>query len=225
MGDKAFGAMLRQIIAEHGRGVFNLTAMQNLATKAAGTDMGWFFDQWVRGVGLPRVELVDACEVPGEGGKKDLVVTLIQKGTKSFQLPLDVVVDLEGGGVWKTRLDVRETTSMAVLQPSGKPVKVTLDPESWTLKHPRSEEWTRAVSDQCSSAGLTAVQVKELPRPEGLGVGLEQLGTGASKEAGVVARAGSGAATGADAKVSDRPTTASETPARRNPRRGNRSGT
>jgi tetratricopeptide (TPR) repeat protein len=169
MGDEAFVRFLRSIIQQHAEGILRLKPLQALAEKAAGEPLDWFFDQWVQGVGIPRLEVVDACLVPGEGNRKDLSVVIVQKGPKTFRLPIDLQVELESGSPWKARLDLRETTSIVVLQPPGKPVRVVLDPETWVLRHPRFEEWERAVSDECTTAGMSAVDSAILPRPAALG--------------------------------------------------------
>jgi hypothetical protein len=94
-----------------------------------------------------------------------LAVVIVQKGPRAFRIPLDIQVELEDGKEWNVRLDLRETTCIAVLRTPGNPTRVRLDHQTWVLRHPRFEEWEREVSDDCTTAGMSAVETALIPQP------------------------------------------------------------
>src|SRR5690606_36462776 len=57
IGDRAFTEGMRAFLEEHAHTVVETSDLIAAFEKASGTDLGWFFDQWVFGEDLPVVEV------------------------------------------------------------------------------------------------------------------------------------------------------------------------
>jgi len=131
VGDSTFFGILgayRQKFAERSAVTADLAAVTD---SVAGTDMGWFFDQWVFGKGWPQL----LANYSWSGDSVRLFVQQMQ-GTSwpLYRLPL-VVRTYQGGGR-ATDLKIVDSlrTQTFVFPMTSAPDSVIVDPEQWVLK-------------------------------------------------------------------------------------------
>ena len=84
--DEAFFGVLRELQARHRHGTIRSIALLDALEAVTGEEWTWFFDQWIKGAGCPRLE----GSVQAEGAR--IVVQVLNKVTddRHFQLPLDL---------------------------------------------------------------------------------------------------------------------------------------
>lgn len=150
LGDELFARLLRTIIQRHSDRLFTLTDLEAIAEEVSGESLEWFFQQWVRGVGIPRLDLDRACTFTKSDGTETLRIEISQSSGREFRLPLDLELELTDGQRWPLRVNIRDASTTIELQPPSSVLRVHLDPRSWILKHPRPDGWAREVVEGCS---------------------------------------------------------------------------
>ena len=143
LGDDAFFGMLRQLCAAHEAGPTTTEAFRALAAGfvPAGhhdPDLRDFFDQWVYGTGIPRLEV--EWKQTARGGTHHFRARVRQSGVPAY-FPLRVPVEvhtLPGRSLVKTVLagdgEAEAGFSVALRNPAS---RVVLDPEAWLLAEVR----------------------------------------------------------------------------------------
>lgn len=135
VGDDAFKRILRLFAQRHGGGYARIADFEALAAEVHGQPLAWFFDQWLRRPGAPRLKYA----VAGEGSRA--VLTVAQEGTP-YHGEMDVLVTDRAG---KTRHTLRldgPTTRLEV-PARGQITSVDFDPDNeWLLYTPR---WVKSL--------------------------------------------------------------------------------
>ncbi|WP_420633673.1 M1 family metallopeptidase [Candidatus Palauibacter sp.] len=111
LGDEAFFRGIRDYYGRHLHGVALTGDVRAAFERAAGQELGWFFDQWVHAPGHPQLAIDWGAEA------SDLLVSIRQvqpPDWPAFTLDLDFVV--EGGGADGRRANVRMETREATLR-------------------------------------------------------------------------------------------------------------
>ena len=103
--------------------------------EASGSDLGWFFEQWLYQPGYPVV----TSETTWDAGAGEAVVTIRQTQQAdwpAFRLPLDIEFEV-GGNAERRRVEVtgREQTFRIPL--GAAPAATTLDPDDYLLMQTR----------------------------------------------------------------------------------------
>ncbi len=134
IGDPAFGKLLSEFATRFSGRNASIGDFNRLANEVSGRDLAWFFDQWVRGRGLPSLRVYGARSVKREGGWR---VTGRLRVLGYERYTADVVLELRhsGGSLRSTvrvGLDVagsyRNDVPFEFLS-DGEPEQVTADPE------------------------------------------------------------------------------------------------
>ena len=131
VGDEAFIEFVRTAAAAAANRNFGTGDLQIVAEKVLGPDANWFFEQWIWGTGLPRLDLV--WEETGD------VVKMTLKQTQSTPpLKLQVPVVLHSGRKGRKEVEhVLATDSKEITielpKPPGGVKKVSLDPGNESL--------------------------------------------------------------------------------------------
>lgn len=127
VGDEKFLKILKKIL-EDNRGRSIGTPDFQAATEAvAGYKMDWFFDQWVRGTGIPELRFSYSVD-PAPGGKFLLKARLAQADRakpKAFFVPLVFQFSGERRGQKEWRVKGADETLQLMLP--EKPIKVMID--------------------------------------------------------------------------------------------------
>jgi aminopeptidase N len=132
VGDLTFYGILKEYRKRHEYESATTGDFAEVASSVAGTDLGWFFDQWVYGRGWPIYAYGWGVQ-PGGNGYEVTVDIQQQQDEDVFQMP--VQLKLQGGG--KDTLVVAENTtrsqSFSFVIPF-RPDTVYFDPGGWILK-------------------------------------------------------------------------------------------
>jgi hypothetical protein len=90
---------------------------RRVVERHTGTDMGWFFDQWIYGTALPTYKVAYHIE-PMEGGQYRVRLRVLQEGVPDdFMMYVPVTLDLGKEGVARVRVKVTGPRSDLVLPP------------------------------------------------------------------------------------------------------------
>ena len=133
IGDTAFTAFLRGYYARWGLKHVDEAAMRAEAERAAGRDLGWFFDQWVHRVGLVDYALT-SVRTHREGDEWVTRAGIRRRG--DYRHPMPVGVRTSTG--WTiVRGDPMRDQHTVEIRTSEEPREVRLDP------HRTTEDWYR----------------------------------------------------------------------------------
>jgi aminopeptidase N len=108
----------------------------------AGTDMGWFFDQWVHGTALPTYRVAHRTE-PMEDGQFRVRLQVQQEGVpENFLMYVPVTLDLGKDRVARVRVKVTGARSEIVLPPMpAEPKAVHFNDLEGVLAEVKSGDW------------------------------------------------------------------------------------
>lgn len=123
-----------QGIREYYRRYRNLNAstddFRQVMEQASGMDLQWFFDQWLKRPGMPKLEGTWRYDPVA----KHVVVELkqVQKGAV-FRFPLDIGIATGEGPMSVQRVEFTSAEGRFTIARDREPATVTIDPNSWTL--------------------------------------------------------------------------------------------
>lgn len=127
VGNDNFVNILRKVLTDHRGKPIGTEDFKTAAEAVVGYRMDWFFDQWVRGTGIPELRFSYSVE-PAPGGKFLLKARLAQAdraNPKALFLPVKFQFAGEQYGTKEWRVKgVEETLQLMLPQ---KPVKVMID--------------------------------------------------------------------------------------------------
>ncbi len=172
LGEAAFPAFLRDYYARWALRHVDEAAMRasaERACRAAGgpaagapnaagaCDLGWFFDQWVRGVGYVDYTMRDVAVAPAPGGGFVTTVALARAGAYRHPMPVGVRT---AAGWTVVRGDPRQDAQRLAVRTAERPAEVRLDPygttEAWSARYyawPRGRRDLAAPSTGRAGAG------------------------------------------------------------------------
>ena len=128
VGDANFWKAINLYLTRHRLGNVETSDLKNVMEETSGQDLDWFFDQWVYGVGAPKLDIRKSYSPASKTLK--LTVTQIQNPANLvpavFKMPLDVeVVTALGNKVYTVDLTKRIGTFNITLD--GAPTSVSFD--------------------------------------------------------------------------------------------------
>ncbi len=87
LGDSLFYAVMRDYVETFGGGNVDTEDFMNVINEHyEGPDVDWFFDQWVYGLGYPRIEFEPNYDIPGQFMEGRITQT--QAGGQYFRFPV-----------------------------------------------------------------------------------------------------------------------------------------
>ncbi len=128
VGDKAFWSGVQAYLNRHKLSNVETTDLKDAMETASGQKLDWFFDQWVYGLGSPKLEIKQAYDQR----TKTLTVTVaqIQRTDKltpdAYRLPMDIDI-VTDKGTRSERLEVTKRLETFTFKTDGKPVRIRLD--------------------------------------------------------------------------------------------------
>lgn len=129
-------------IREYYRRYRNLNAstddFRQVMEQASGVELGWFFDQWLKRPGIPK--LAGTWRYDAAAREVQLELQQTQTGAP-FKLPLDVGVTSAGAQPVVHRIEMTSGHARFTIPASAEPAAVSLDPGTWVLLE--SMEFTR----------------------------------------------------------------------------------
>ena len=131
LGDEAFFAGIRSYYARFRDGVASTSDFRAVMEEVSGSDLGWFFEQWLYRPGYPVVTSETTWDA--DAGEAEVTVRQTQQADwPAFRLPLDIGFEVNGSAE-RRRVEVtgREQTFRIPLEAA--PSATTLDPEGHLL--------------------------------------------------------------------------------------------
>jgi len=128
IGDRAFWQAVKIYLDRHKFGSVESTDLRKAMEEASGADLGWFFDQWVYGIGSPKLTVKQAFNA---GSRiHTLTVSQTQKLDKltppAFRLPLELEIH-SGKDVITEKIDLRKRVETFRFKVPARPKKLVLD--------------------------------------------------------------------------------------------------
>lgn len=130
VGDEAFWKGINIYLNRHKFGNVESADLQKVMEDTSAQDLGWFFSQWVYGVGYPKLDVEQSYDV----NTRELKVTIaqIQKGDslipEAFILPMNIEFR-DGDAVRKEPVKVTKKTETFVFKVDKMPSSVEIDKE------------------------------------------------------------------------------------------------
>ena len=126
MNEDRFTSAMQEFYTTYRGGRASTLDLRHVMEKHAGADLGWFFDEWIDGTGIPTYTWASQVTPTGDGHWR---VQLRVKQTQvpdSFQMYVPVTVELKDGRMLRTRVQVTgplTTTELPLLPADVKSVK------------------------------------------------------------------------------------------------------
>jgi aminopeptidase N len=98
--------------------------------QAAGTDLSWFFDQWLKRPGMPKLK--GSWRYDPASKQVEIEIAQVQPGPP-FRLPLELGLRDAEGKTTITRLDLAGASARTTVPAAAEPSAVLLDPNTWVL--------------------------------------------------------------------------------------------
>jgi aminopeptidase N len=106
--------------------------IEKAMSAAAGSNLSWFFDQWVRGKGFPTVIVSRGLSERIEKGRYNLNLVLAQSSRQAFRLRFDIVVETADGEK-RVPIAMDANSESYDLEFNSEPRRVHFDPLGKTL--------------------------------------------------------------------------------------------
>ncbi len=128
IGDKAFWSGVNAYLYQHKFSNVESTDLKEAMETASGQRLDWFFDQWVYGLGSPKLEVKQTYNL--KTNTLTLTVAQTQKTDKftppAFRLPMDLDIVTEKGTEMR-KLDITRRLTTFNFKTDGKPLRIKLD--------------------------------------------------------------------------------------------------
>ena len=128
IGDTAFWRGVNIYLTRHRFANVESTDLKKAMEEASGTDLGWFFDQWVYGIGGPKLEIRQAYAPSSK--TLSLTVRQTQKQEKftpiAYRLPLELEIE-NARGTKSEKIEVKKRIETFQIKLDGRPTKLTVD--------------------------------------------------------------------------------------------------
>ena len=157
VGDDAFYGALAWYLKKHEYSAVDSNDLREAIERAAGRNVGWFFQDWVqKGGGHPRFD-VSYRWVP-ERRQVDLTVRQIQADLpfeNDFRLPVDVEI-ADDSGAKAHRVELSGWETKIALPAGSRPRRVTFDKGGWLVCEVRYERPVEEVLEELAGGDLAA---------------------------------------------------------------------
>jgi aminopeptidase N len=133
LGTSAWQEGIRVYAQRHRFGTASTPDLIAAFQDVSGSDLGWFFDQWVYQAGYPVFKYTHGGYPAAEGGyTMTIALRQVQQNAPLFRMPLEVGVTT-AAGTSLHRVEVSGEYSSFELDLDGPPADVVIDPEVWAL--------------------------------------------------------------------------------------------
>ena len=132
LGDTAFFAGVREYYRQHQHGTALTADFRRYMERAAGRDLGWFFEQWLYRPGYPIFRTTSRWDA--QASEAIVTIEQVQKQAwPAFRMPM--IVELVGSNTSvRHRVEVQGRRTELRLAAPAQPVRIVLDPAGWVLK-------------------------------------------------------------------------------------------
>jgi aminopeptidase N len=135
IGDENFRTGIREYYRRYRDGNASTDDFRRVMELNSGTDLSWFFQQWLRRAGSPVVE----GDWRYEPEAKRVVVELAQtQAGEAYRLPLEIGVTVDGAPRMKIeKVEMTQRRQRFEILTDKEPSSVALDPNTWILMEAR----------------------------------------------------------------------------------------
>jgi aminopeptidase N len=133
-GEAKFDQIMRTFATQFAGKSATLDDFQEIAEKAYGDKLTWFFSQWLDSTGAPEFKTKYDVYRLGEAGKGFRVVGEVSQDLDLFRMPVEVKIDTDGK-TEERRIEVVGTNSPFTVETFGKPRRIVIDPDNHVLKN------------------------------------------------------------------------------------------
>lgn len=132
LGDEDFFRGVREYYGRYAGDVILTADFQRTMEEVSGQDLEWFFRQWVREPGYPRIAI--STEWFAASGELEIRILQEQRDSwPTFRFAVDVEFELPGRTLRRS-VDVRDRDHTVRLTLPQAPTGITFDPDGWILK-------------------------------------------------------------------------------------------
>jgi tetratricopeptide (TPR) repeat protein len=133
VGDAAFDKIMREFATQYAWKSANVQDFQKIAEQNYGSNMTWFFTQWLDSTGAPEFKNKYTVYRLGNG-KGFRVVGEISQDLDLFRMPVELKIDTDGKTETK-RIEVVGTNSAYSVDTFGRPRRISIDPDNRVLEN------------------------------------------------------------------------------------------
>jgi hypothetical protein len=160
IGEEAFWGALRDIYQKY---LFRPASWQQLRESfelSSGKNLTFFFRQWVERRGAPLPTLEDVAAVPAGSGWS--VTGAVSQATTYFDFNVPLVLEAAVGAAVARRLDVGGEKTPFVLDATGFPVALTVDPDYDLFRRLYPSEIPPSINTIKSASSLVVITAADL---------------------------------------------------------------
>ena len=130
MGDANFWKALNIYLNRHKFANVESTDLRKVMEETSGHDLGWFFDQWVYGIGSPKLTVAPVWDAASK--TLTLTVTQTQKvgglNVAAYRLPMNIEFT-SPSGTQSEKLEVDKRVQTFAYSLGARPTKIEIDKE------------------------------------------------------------------------------------------------
>jgi len=131
IGSDTFWAAIRDYYGRYRNRNASTDDLRQVMEQASGKDLKWFFDQWLRQAGAPRLEGTWRWDARAKA--VDLTLSQVQAGPP-FRFTVELgVVDAAGAAPRVERVTIDSRQRTVRIPAASAPASLTLDPNTWLL--------------------------------------------------------------------------------------------
>src|SRR5207253_1686477 len=125
VGDENFDKLLSRYMQQFQNTAASTEAFEKLTSEVAGGDLGYFFDQWLNGSGVPEFKVAYTVFRMKDGYK---VLGQVKQDLDLFKMPVEFQIQTDGDPEY-ARVDVVGESSEFEVKTERKPKGVAIDPK------------------------------------------------------------------------------------------------
>lgn len=130
VGTDKFWTGIREYYRRHRNANASTDDLRQVMEQSSGVALGWFFDQWLKRPGMPK--LTGTWRYAATTKQIELELQQIHTGAP-FRLPLEVGVAAAGGQPRIHRIELTGSNGRFSIPADIEPASVVLDPNTWVL--------------------------------------------------------------------------------------------
>jgi aminopeptidase N len=130
MGDDRFWDGIRGYYRRYRDAVASTADFRHAMEEAAGTDLGWFFDEWLYRGGVPHIE--GGWHYDSAAKRIEIELSQRQPGP-AFRMPIDIAIVTAGKETRIEHVQVGERTGAFSIPCDQPPASIAIDPDVWAL--------------------------------------------------------------------------------------------
>jgi hypothetical protein len=134
IGDEAFWEGVRRLVSEYGGSFAGWRDLERIFAMTGGTNLRWFFIQWVEEAGAPSPRILEAKSLPIEGGGGFQIRARIVQERPGHRLRLQARVESAGNRIFMTTLRMDSVDQTFAWQVPAQPVELRIDADFETFR-------------------------------------------------------------------------------------------